>query len=146
MKILIIVSSKHNDNTLKIAEAMSEVAPVTLCNIDDVDCFSLNQYDIVGLGSGIYFGKHDKKLFELVKNKCKDIKSAFVFSTSGNGKQKNNTPLIKLLKEKNINVCGNFTCKGKTNFFPLSLFGGINKTHPDIQDFDNAQTFIQSLI
>lgn len=36
MKILIIVKSKHQENTLKIAEAMSEAGPVTVTELDNV--------------------------------------------------------------------------------------------------------------
>lgn len=67
MKILIIVKSKHNDNTMKLAEAMSEVAPATVIDIDYAKFYKLSDYDIVGFGSGIYFGRHAKELFELIK-------------------------------------------------------------------------------
>jgi flavodoxin len=146
MKILLVVSSKHNENTLKIAEAMCEVTPTTICELENVGFYNLNEYDIIGLGSGIYYGKHDKLLFELVKKDFKSIKRAFVFSTSGNGKEKNNKPLINLLNSLNVPVSGAFTCKGKTTLFPFSIFGGINKNHPDMDDFEKAQEFIESML
>lgn len=65
MKILIVVKSKHHDNTLKIAEAMAEVAPATVVDLENVKNFKLREYDIVGFGSGIYYGKHDKELLVL---------------------------------------------------------------------------------
>ena len=42
MKILIIVKSKHNDNTMKLAEAMSEVAPATVIDIDYAKFYKLS--------------------------------------------------------------------------------------------------------
>ena len=83
MKILIIVKSKHKDNTLKIAEAMSEVAPVTVTTLENVEHFNLNEYDIIGYGSGIYFGKHDRELLKFIKNNDDKKLYCFVFSTSG---------------------------------------------------------------
>lgn len=147
MKILIIVKSKHYDNTLKIAEAMSEVAPATITDLENASFYNLNEYDIVGLGSGIYFGKHDKDLFKFAEKHCNDIKLCFVFSTSGSKKfDKNNEALVKFLERKNIKVLSSFGCLGETRYFPLSIIGGINKNRPDFDDFEAAQRFIDSII
>ncbi len=147
MKILIIVKSKHNENTLKIAEAMSEVAPVTIAELENVTNYKLSDYDIVGFGSGIYFGKHDKELIKFVKNDCDNKAYCFVFSTSGSKNfDKNNRTLIKLLESKNKTVLGSFGCLGLDRFFIFALGGGINKGHPDTDDFDAAQKFILEVI
>lgn len=147
MKILIIVSSKHNDNTLKIAEAMSEAAPVTVVQLQDAKNYKLGEYDVVGFGSGIYYGKHDKKLYEFIKPLCDKKKYCFVFCTSGSKNfDKYNSKLVKLLESKNKVVLGTFGCLGLDKFFIFRLFGGLNKTHPDIDDFDAAQTFIEGIV
>ena len=83
MKLLLIVQSNHQQNTLKIAEAMAEVAPITVVELENVKNYKLSEYDIVGFGSGIYFGKHDKALFEFVKSLCNEERYCFVISTSG---------------------------------------------------------------
>lgn len=146
MKILIIVKSKHNDNTLKIAEAMSEAAPVTLTDLENADKYNLGEYDIVGFGSGIYFGKHDKDLMKFAEKA--DFKAyTFVFSTSGsNSFAKNNGALVKLLEGRNKTVLGSFGCLGLDKFFIFGLFGGINKIHPDTDDYDAAQQFITDVV
>ena len=147
MKILIVVKSKHNDNTLKIAEAMSEVAPVTITELDNVNNYKLSEYDIVGFGSGIYFGKHDKELLKFVKGVCDKKAYSFVFSTSGSKNfEKNNRTLVKLLESKNKVVLGSFGCTGLDKFFIFALGGGLNKGHPDADDFDAAQSFILEII
>ncbi len=146
MKILIIVKSKHNDNTLKIAEAMSEAAPVTVATLENAQLYNLNEYDIVGYGSGIYFGKHDKELLKFVESLGNDKSYCFVFSTSGSKNfEKNNACLIKLLESKNKVVLDSFGCLGFDKFFIFAICGGINKTHPDINDFESAQNFISRL-
>ncbi|MDE6597188.1 MAG: flavodoxin [Clostridia bacterium] len=147
MKILIVVKSKHNDNTLKIAEAMSEVAPVTLTELENVSNYKLSEYDIVGFGSGIYFGKHDKELLKFVKSVCDKKAYSFVFSTSGSKNfEKNNRTLVKLLESKNKVVLGSFGCTGHDKFFIFALGGGLNKGHPNMDDFDAAQSFILEVI
>lgn len=146
MKILIIVSSRHNDNTLKIAEAMSEAAPVTVTALENINRYKLSEFDVVGLGSGIYYGKHDKQLINFVKSLCNQKRYCFVFSTSGSSNySKNNSYLIKLLESKNKIVLGSFGCKGEDKFFIFKLLGGINKGHPNIEDFDAAQQFITEI-
>lgn len=143
MKILAVVKSKHLGNTMKIAEAMSEVAPVTIIDLDEAQKYNFMEYDIVGFGSGIYYGKHAKELFEFIKKVCDKKAYSFVFSTSGSKNfTKNNEALIKLLESKNKTVLGSFGCKGLDKFSVFKLFGGLNKTHPDEADFDAAQKFV----
>ena len=146
MKILIIVKSKHNENTLKIAEAMSEVAPVTVTTLENAANHNLKEYDIVGYGSGIYFGKHDKELLKFIESIDNDKSYCFVFSTSGSKNfEKNNSTIIKLLESKNKVVLDSFGCLGFDKFFIFAICGGINKSHPDIKDFEAAQNFISRL-
>lgn len=146
MKILIVVASKHRQNTLKIAEAMSEAAPVTVAELCDADRYNFKEYDIIGFGSGIYAGKFDKKLLNIIKQKSGEIKRAFVFSTSGTGNYvKYNAKAIALLKERNIDVLGDFGCKGLCKWFIFGLVGGIAKDHPDAEDYEAAQSFIENI-
>lgn len=147
MKILAVVESPHQGNTLKIAQAMAEIAPITITDIEHLPEYNLHDYDIVGFGSGIYFGRHDKKLMELVGKFCGKKAYSFVFSTSGSGSfEKNNKLLVDLLKSKNKIVLGTFGCKAFDKFGPFKLVGGINKGHPDADDFKSAQNFILDVI
>ena len=70
-----------------------------------------------------------------------------MFSTSGSKTfEKNNSHIIKLLKSKNKVVLGSFGCLGFDKFFIFALGGGINKCHPDINDFEAAQNFIMDIL
>ena len=143
MKILLIIKSSHQQNTLKIAEAMSEVAPLTIVELENATNYNLSEYDIIGFGSGIYYGKHDKALIEFVKNLNDNPSFSFVISTSGtNNYQKYSKVLVNALENKNKSVLGTFGCKGLDKFFIFKLLGGINKDHPNEGDFDAAQQFI----
>lgn len=137
MKILIIVKSKRKGNTMQVAEAMAEVAPVTVTDLENAKGFNIDEYDVIGLGSGIFLGKHYKEIIKFsgtVNNKF-----CFVFSTSGfNDLNKVNNALIKHLEGQGNTLLGSFTCRG--------VFLGKHKGHPDMEDFDSAQSFIAEVI
>ena len=137
MKILLIVKSKGSGNTMQIAEAMAEACPAIITSLEDAGNYNAEEFDLVGLGSGIFLGKHYKQLFNFAKTV--NNKNCFVFSTSGcNNLKKVNASLIKLLESEGKTVWGSFACRG--------VFLGINKGHPNADDFDDAQKFITEVV
>lgn len=146
MRILVIINSTHRQNTLKIAEAMSEAAGLTIVDVDDADKYNVRDYDIVGFGSGIYAGKFGKKILNYIDKNLEDLKNVFVFSTSGTGKEKYNDGLVTYLNENCKNVLGSFACKGLCKWFIFALAGGIAKGHPDMEDYESAQVFIEQVL
>ena len=146
MRILVILNSTHRQNTLKIAEAMSEAAPLTIIDVAEAERYNVRDYDIVGYGSGIYAGKFGKKILKHIDKNLEDLKNVFIFSTIGTGNEKYNEKLVAYLNENCKNVLGSFTCKGLCKWFIFALVGGISKNHPDIEDFEAAQNFIEQVI
>ena len=147
MKLLAIVCSKHLGNTMKLAETMAEVAPLTIADLKDAEKFNLDEYDIVGFAGGIYAGNHDKELFKFIEKLEKVPPYTFVFSTSATGNyQRQNKKLIKLLEEKRSTVLGSFGCRAWCKFFVFALCGGVNKGKPDKNDFDAAKAFIEQIM
>ncbi len=158
MKTLIIYISIHHSNTEKIAEAMAEILDAKLINPREVDIDSLSEYDLIGFGSGIYFGKHHKSLFKLAdKLPVFKGKKSFIFSTSGVSNWQNiinntlnrtlhfHNPLKKELLKKGFNIIGKFDCRGWDTVGPFELIGGINKGSPDEKDFKEAENFARVL-
>ena len=147
MKLLAIVKSGEYGNTMQIAEAMAEVAPLTIAPFDELKYYRPEEYDAVGYGSGIVAGSHDRELIEYVK-KLKDVPAySFVFSTSATRAYgKHNKKLVRLLEKKGSTVVSAFGCKGFCNLAIFRPLGGIGKGHPDEQDFDSAQVFIQDTV
>lgn len=147
MNILLVVESKHLGNTLKIAKAMEEVAPVTIVDTEKAKEFNFCDYDIIGFGSGIYYSKHEAKLLDFANELSDEKAYTFVFSTSGSGSfDKNNKTLCEILTKKNKKILGTFGCKAFDKFSIFKLVGGLNKGHPDENDFKNAQEFILDII
>jgi flavodoxin len=118
----------------------------------------LQEYDLVGFGSGIDTGKNYRELLDLA-DKLPQVtnKKAFVFSTSGmpiaiSGQQrvkeytsKCHTALKETLQSKGYTIVDEFGCSGfNTNKF-LKWFGGINKGRPNAEDLKHAEEFASKL-
>lgn len=143
MKTLIIYASIHNGNTEKIAIAISKTLDAKLIKPNEIETNKLSEYDLIGFGSGIYFGKHHKSLLDFVsKLQSQNNKKAFIFSTRGIFPMSVCHKILKRqLLRKGFNIIGEFSCKGFDDYGPFKLIGGINKNKPDEKDLDNAKKF-----
>ncbi len=70
-KCLVICESIYNNNTLKLAKAMAQTLGCYCVTVDEALALNLNEYETIGLGSGIYFGKHHPKLFQVAQRHSK---------------------------------------------------------------------------
>ena len=154
MSTLIIYNSIHHGNTEKIARAIAKILDAKLAKPNDININDLIGYDLIGFGSGIYFFKHHKSLFNLVDGlpRVKN-KKTFAFSTRGIGPVWfYHRPLKKKLKEKGFNIMGEFSCKGFDTYLfdkyiPLLKFsGGLNKGRPSEKDLKKAEKFAKNLL
>ena len=64
MKTLVICFSYHHKNTAKIVSVFASTLDAEVKTPQEVDPNGLGEYDVVGFGSGIYFGKHHKVLLD----------------------------------------------------------------------------------
>jgi len=147
MKTLIICISIHNGNTEKIAETMAESLDAKIIKPNEIKIDNLSKYDLIGFGSGIYFGKHHRKLLDFVsKLQSQENKKAFIFSTRGIFPMRVcHRALKKQLLEKEFEIMGEFSCKGFDDYGPFKLIGGINKNKPDKKNLDDAKKFAVGL-
>jgi flavodoxin len=146
MKALLVLYSYHHHNTEKIAKVFAKVLDAEIKTPQQVKPEEIQEYDLVGFGSGIYSAKHDESLLELVDELPEvDNKNAFLFSTAGitgeSKKTKDHATIRKKLESKGYSIVDEFQCKGfNTNSF-LRLFGGMNKGRPNDSDLKNAEDF-----
>ena len=147
MKSLVVLVSYHHKNTQKIADVFAKTLEAQIKTPQQTNPQDLDQYDLVGFGSGIYFGKHHKDLLELVESLQVTDKKAFIFSTSGDTRNvsKLHLSLRKKLESKGFKVVGEFNCAGFDTVGPLRLVGGIKKGKPDAEDIKNAEAFVKTL-
>ncbi|WP_353094014.1 flavodoxin family protein [Tissierella praeacuta] len=146
MKTLIIYASIHHGNTEKIANVMAEGLNADLMKMSKLNPKSLADYDLIGFGSGIYYGKFHKDIIKLIDNLPELLnRKAFVFSTSGQGKKSYNSSIEIGLKNKGFQIIGSFACKGYDTFGPFKVIGGIAKGRPDNDDLKNAMDFVKEI-
>jgi len=129
---------------------MANILDAGLLQVKQVDTSILEQYDLIGFGSGIYFGKHHQNLLDFVdKLPLIQNKKAFIFSTSGLRKirfiHNFDKPLKEKLQRKGFDIIGEFSCRGYDTSPAAMIVGGINKSRPDAKDLKQAEDFAKSL-
>jgi flavodoxin len=150
MKALIIYISVHHGNTEKVARVMANILDADLLKVKQMDASMLEQYDLIGFGSGIYFGRHHRSLLDFVdKLPMTRNKKAFIFSTSGLRRIRFIHNFDKLLKDrlqrKGFDIVGEFSCRGFDTSWAAMVVGGINKDRPNTKDLRRAEDFARSL-
>ena len=145
MKAIIVCESESHGNTLRVANAMAEVLKAPVVGADDFDVEKVEDYDLIGLGSGIYGGKHHKKLIALAESLPKSEKSVFIFSTSGKGDINQHKQLSIIVSNKGYRNAGEFICKGWDTDGLLKYIGGINKGLPNDAMVAQARDFAKTL-
>jgi len=163
MKILVCYFS-NTGNTEKVAQNIAEgleTENVELIKIDDADPSSLENYDLVVLGSGIYGGKLSKKVIDFMK-KVIDYPPKFAFFNthqSATSYQKAFKRIRANIEENQSKIIGEFDCLGENLGMPKeTILGMLEKLppeekkrqkailaktigHPDKQDLENAKAF-----
>jgi flavodoxin len=154
MKSLLVLFSHHHNNTAKLANVFAEVLDAQIKTPQQINSRELQEYNLIGFGSGIYGYKHHKLLFDLV-DKLPQVtnRKAFIFSTSGvtrkfavnNSIDDPHLPLREKLQSKGYMIIDEFNCAGfNTNSF-LKLFGGMKRGRPNAEDLKHAEEFAQKL-
>jgi len=150
-RTLIVCMSIHHQNTAKIAHVLANIFHADMCEPTEVTLQKLCQYDLIGFGSGIYYGRFHpvlrQKIAELPNHSMLNRK-AFVFSTEGLPSLfwLWNWPMKSRLLKKGFQIVGEFHCSGFDTVGPLWLLGGLNRRHPDHQDLDHAAEFGRRLL
>lgn len=152
MRAIIIYCSEYKKNTEKVARVFAEKTNAELINIRDLSSVDLDDYDLIGLGSGVYKESMSPKVFKLVEKLNFAGKNVFVFSTSGIGVKFYNNKLRRLLASKGAILKGSFACKGiliAREFSKNKLFdfvGRLSQGHPNDKDLKEAERFIDRVI
>ena len=150
MKSLLVLFSYHHKNTEKIAKVFAKVLDAQIKTPEQINPGELQEYNLIGFGSGIYGEKHHKLLLDFSDTLPQITnKKAFIFSTSAlQGKAKvakDHSLLREKLLSKGYMIVDEFSCKGfNTNSF-MKYFGGMNKGRPNAEDLKRAEEFAQNL-
>ncbi len=144
MKSIIVFQSVHKGNTKKIADALAGELGAKLVKPGEIKVNNLNDYDLIGFGSGIYFGRHHQDILDLAEKIPPSAgQKVFIFSTAGLPQLKFiwHRALKNILEKKGFKIVSEFTCAGHDEVGPLKRIGGINKGRPNESDIDKAKQF-----
>ena len=148
---------KQGEENLRVNEerykaqvtTITEVLDAQIKTPQEIDPQELQEYSLIGFGSGIYGGKHHKFLLDLADKLPQGTnKNVFLFSTCTFQREvpNNHSVLRKKLQSKGYTIIGEFGCRGfNTNSFS-KYFGGVNKKRPNAEDLKNAEKFAQNLL
>ena len=172
MKMTILIAYySDTGNTEKIANAIRDGISgydVALKHVKDVDPLSLNKYDLVFLGSGIYAFNVNRKVTTLIK-KAPELPSKFAYFYTHESKKSwpdAFNSVTKILEKNECEILGEFDCIGE-NLVPLAqqqreamysrlspeerkqaeeTFLNYVKGHPNEEDFEKAKEFAKTIL
>lgn len=149
MKTLIVVKSIHHQNTARVAKMIGDVLQAEIREPEEVSPELFEQYDLIGLGSGIYFGRFHNSMRRLISQMpvTDQPRAIFLFSTAGLSFLWRvwHWPLKRRLRQSGYRIVGEFSCRGWDTVGPLFLLGGLNRKHPNEKDLERARSFAQEL-
>ena len=135
-KVIIIFSSKHGLTekiSLKVYNSLKHVCNVDIFSIFAFENVNIVNYDVIILGSSIYYGKHNKRISKLVEENLTVLKrkKSFFFSVNVVARKKNkstadsNPYLIKFFKQTNWSPDFAFVFAGQVNYPVYSFLNKI---------------------
>ncbi len=145
-RCLIIVKSVHHQNTAKVAHEIAGVLGAECASPVECPYSRLAGYDLLGIGSGVYYGRPHEELLQWVRG-LPDVYArvlpVFIFTTSGLPFLATfwHRPLKQALATKGYEITGEFACRGFDTWGPLWLTGGLNWRHPNELDLRRAREF-----
>lgn len=148
MRLAIVHVSVHHHNTAKVAAAMADAIDAELLTASEAMEHPNPSWDLIGLGSGIFFGSHHKSLLRFA-NQCQHLAQAsFLFSTAG-------LPslgwlwhrsLRSILLRRQIRILDEACFPGWDTVGPLRWIGGIQRGRPNPHDLDRAASFAKHAV
>ena len=145
MKTAICYYSRHHGNTLKVLKAMAEEGDVDLIDVTLRQSVRLEEYDCIGLASGIYAFEFQKSVVAFARQYLPQGKPVFFVYTYGGAKGSGAKDLEDIAREKESLLLGEFSCRGYDTFGPFKLVGGIAKGHPNGRDLENVRKFYREI-
>ena len=169
LKILITFFS-NTGNTEKVANSMKDGLTdydVDMIPVKDVDPKTLNSYDIVFLGSGVYASRIDKSVLTLVKKAVPDLPAKLAYFCTHASLKLYQEPFKRItgvIKKHDCEIISEFDCVGENLGIPLDTQLGMLEKLPEDQrekaikdmekmkgrpnevDLENAKSFAISLV
>lgn len=148
MKIAIVYCSKFQGNTKKLLDVLAEKEGVELFRVSELSNNQLpnqDQYDIIGLASGIYAGQFHRTIRNYVKHLEYGTK-VFLIYTYGNESSIYTNSVIKRLNKRQCSLVGEFGCRAYSPIPVSKKIGEETAGRPGDDDFLDLTQFFDKLI
>lgn len=149
MKSIILYRSKHHGNTKKLVDAIAAAFPdvdvLDVATLGKHEVPDLSAYPIVGVASGIYYGKFDFDLKRVVQEALQPGDKVFALLTFGGEDKWYVRDLDGLCRVKQADLLTSYGCLGYDTWGPFKLTGGVNKGHPTDEEVQGAVDFYAKL-
>ena len=145
MKTVIIYASLHHGNTKKIVDAIASKNDVTLFDVLSKDRIDLEEYDCIGIASGIAYGKYYPQMLKFVEENLPNGKKVFFIHTAGSPRENHNSAVKAVADSRGCACLGTYFTKGFDTYGPFKLVGGIAKGHPDSSEIQGATDFFDKI-
>lgn len=146
MKVLMVYESTHHGNTKKLVDAVAAAYPVDTVDIQQVGTVRLEDYDVIGIASGIAFGKFYAGTEKFAEQRLPADKKVFFLYTCGLDTGRYASHIRKTAEKRNCQVLGVYGCLGYDTYGPWKLVGGVAKGHPTEEEIRGAVKFYGDII
>ncbi len=145
-KTIIVFESYHHQNTEIIAQVIAQNLQAELYRTDQADLSIIPEFDTIGIGSGIYFGKPHEKIQKFLNGlSLLKGKKIFLFFTCGLQLESYAHFCKDQIESAELEFLDCFSCKGFDTHHLYQLLGGRNQGHPDLKDLYHAEIFANKL-
>ena len=144
-KTVIIYASTHHKNTYKLVKAISDKHNVDIIDATQQSSADLQYYDVIGLASGIDFGKFYEAVENFARHHLPFQKQVFFLQTCAVDRKGFTDSIREIAAQKEAVVLGEYGCKGYNTYGPWKVIGGMNKKHPTQEEIASAVTFFENL-
>ena len=147
-KIIIFYYSYSSMSTQKLVQGIQKALPnVEILLLPSDDKNDVSSYDYIGFASGIYAWDFGKPVYQKIeKLKGLEGKKCFSLCSSGSPSEKYINYPKEAIEKKGGKFISGYGCQGKSNYFPLNIFGGLHKDKPDENDIKAAVDFVKKFV
>lgn len=150
-KIIILYESFFYHNTENIAHILAQRLRADLYRLEQIENIKLLDYDVIAVGTDIYFESHHSKIKLFLKNlPIFNGQKSFFFLTGRIVQKKYLQSIVEKLStamtEKNLEVMGYLAIKRRDTIGPLALIGDKKKRYHNLSDFYNVELFANNIL
>ena len=147
-KIIIFYYSYSSMSTEKLVKGIQTAYPsIEILLLPSEEKNDISSDDYIGFASGIYAWDFWKPVYQKIEKLVGfEGKKCFTLCTSGSASEKYPLYLKETIEKKGGKFLRGFGCQGKSNYFPLNIFGGLHSDKPNENDINNAVNFVKTLV